>query len=141
MDAENLPKKLDNRHVAYWELQPGFVYFIAAGDPPSAIKIGVSTATTMKGRLKAHQSSNHEPLYVLGLIEFLQEDKPMAEANRLELELHGRFSAARRFLSGPGNEWFTPNQDLYEYIQQYSTPPEEFGLSRCIAKLGPGLKK
>ena len=21
MDAENLPKKLDNRHVAYWELQ------------------------------------------------------------------------------------------------------------------------
>ena len=40
-----------------WERSPGFVYFIAAGDPPDdikAIKIGISTDATIEPVLKNH---------------------------------------------------------------------------------------
>jgi hypothetical protein len=112
LDTPDTKSGADNRFVAFWERQPGFVYFIAAGDPPAAIKIGISTAATMKKRIRAHQSSNHEPLKVLGVIGFFEGERPMADANRLELELHAQFSRARRFTSGPGNEWFTPSNEL-----------------------------
>ena len=134
-------KKLDNRHVAHWELQPGLVYFIAAGDPPTAIKIGISTAGTMRKRLKQHQSSNHEPLYLLGLVYFEDVERPMAEANHLENELHDRFSSQRRFSTGPGNEWFSPSEELLAYIRENAKAPAEFGLVESVAKHGPGLGK
>jgi hypothetical protein len=45
-----------------WYDKPGFVYFIGAGDPLKAIKIGVSIKTGFAQRLRHLQSSNHEPL-------------------------------------------------------------------------------
>ena len=141
MTANHPPKKLDNRQVAHWELQPGYVYFIAAGDPPTAIKIGISTAGAMRKRLQQHQSSNHEPLYLLGLVYFEGMEKPMVEANKLENELHDRFSGQRRFSTGPGNEWFSPNEELLAYIEENAKPPADFGLVESVAKHGPGLGK
>lgn len=134
-------KKLDNRHVEHWERQPGFVYFIGAGEIPSAVKIGISTAKTMSKRLRTMQTSNHEPLYILGLVHFENGEMPMADANMLELELHERFGGERRFGSGPGNEWFNITHEILEYVAENSTKPEEHGLSPCVAKPGPGLNK
>ncbi|MEQ8694612.1 MAG: GIY-YIG nuclease family protein [Gammaproteobacteria bacterium] len=140
MGKPDASKKSDNRYVAYWEKQPGYVYFNTAGAPPTAIKIGISTADTMRKRLRQHQSSNHEPLNVLGLIAFSEMEKPMAAANTLEVELHQRFNLARRFSSGPGNEWFNPTNELLEFINSNAKPPEDFGLERSVAKIGPGLE-
>ena len=133
--------KLDSRHVAHWQLQAGFVYFIGAGDPLVAIKVGVSTATTMMGRLRRHQSSNHEVLRILGLIHFEGMEKPMEEANHLEIQLHARFENLRRFSSGPGTEWLTPSKDLLGLIAERAVSPEKFGLKETVANPGPGLQQ
>ena len=140
METPEASKKSDARYLAFWERQPGFVYFISAGNPAVAVKIGISTAETMRKRLKSHQSSNHEPLYILGLISFSNEEKPMAAANALERQLHEQFSSARRFVLGPGNEWFNPTADILEYINQHSSAPDIYGLARTIAQIGPRLK-
>jgi hypothetical protein len=63
-----------------WYSKPGLLYFIAAGRPPVAIKIGVTQATTMKTRLKAIQSANHEPVELLGVIRFDSGEKPLLQA-------------------------------------------------------------
>jgi hypothetical protein len=138
--SDNMEKKLDNRYVAHWELQPGFVYFIGAGLPPKAVKIGISTMSTMRKRLRTLQTSNHEPLYILGLVDFQEGEKPMALANHLELELHEKFSEQRRFKSGPGNEWFNATDELLQYISDVAGPPDKYDLADCTATTGPGLK-
>jgi len=132
-------KSLDNRHVAHWELQPGFVYFIAAGKPTEAVKIGISTQSTMIKRLRSDQSSNHQPLEILGLVLFEGMEKPMAEANSLEVSLHEKFQSLRRFTSGPGNEWFTLNRELLDHIKDHTDPPGAHDLVSTVAKVGPGL--
>jgi hypothetical protein len=75
-----------------WERSPGYVYFIAAGDPPLAIKIGITIQSGLKQRLRAHQSSNHEPLRILKLIPFDSQNRPMVAAQELESELHTKYS-------------------------------------------------
>jgi hypothetical protein len=80
-----------------WYDKPGYVYFIGAGQPLKAIKIGVTIATGFAQRLRNHQSSNHEPLRVLGVIDFTKPDLRMRMADKMERKLHKMFSAHQRF--------------------------------------------
>jgi T5orf172 domain len=123
-----------------WYAKPGFVYFIGAGDPLKAIKIGVTLTTSFKSRLRGHQSSNHEPLRVLGIIEFSGPDRNMRTAEQLERSLHKQFAAHQRFQAAwVGSEWFNPHQDLLDYIHSNCTSCLDFGLPESVAKHGPGL--
>ena len=123
-----------------YEQSSGYVYFIAAGEPPAAIKIGVTKADSFAKRLSTHQGSNHEPLRVLGVIESTSGERPMAEAMRLEGELHSRFAHLQRFEKGwVGSEWFSAAPVLMTYIDENTTPPGELGLPESVARPGPGL--
>ncbi len=123
-----------------WERSQGYVYFIGAGNPPAAIKIGVTKAGAFPGRLRSHQSSNHEPLRVLGVIRSPDGERPMAEAMRLEGELHSRFAHIQRFEKGwVGSEWFNAAPELLAFIEKHTRPPGELGLPESIARPGPGL--
>ena len=86
--AESSPSTLE------WWSCPGVVYFVAAGDSPYlAIKIGVAAQTgsrdlrsTVRRRLDQIQSSNHEPIQLLGLKYFEETAEcafPMREADAL----------------------------------------------------------
>jgi Meiotically up-regulated gene 113 len=85
------PKKFSSP----WYSKAGLLYFVAAGRPPVAIKIGVTQATSMKTRLKAIQSANHEPVELLGVIRFDSGEKALLQAERAERELHKRFGSSR----------------------------------------------
>ena len=123
-----------------WYAKSGFVYFIGAGDPLKAVKVGVTITTGFISRLRGHQSSNHEPLRVLGIIEFNGPDRSMRAAEQLEQSLHKQFAAHQRFQAfGVGSEWFNPHQDILEYIQANCTSCLDLGLPDSVAKHGPGL--
>jgi hypothetical protein len=119
-----------------WYAKAGLLYFVAAGRPPVAIKIGVTQATTMKTRLKAIQSANHEPVELLGVIRFDYGEKPLLQAERAERELHTRFADSQRLVDwSVGYEWFTTSQELLDYITAHATPPEQLGLPRSLAQI------
>lgn len=119
-----------------WYSKPGLLYFIAAGRPPVAIKIGVTQATTMKTRLKAIQSANHEPVELLGVVRFDSGDKPLLQAERVERELHKRFASLQRNVDwSVGYEWFTTSQELLDYIATHAIQPEHLGLPRSLAQV------
>jgi len=122
-----------------WERSPGYIYFIAAGSPPLAVKIGVSTQRDITRRLSTHQGSNHEPLTILRLIPVEGFERPMVEAERQERELHARFSSLCRFAPGwAGSEWFTATADLLDFVSSQGVDPEDRGVPRTIARPGPG---
>ena len=124
-----------------WERSPGYVYFIAAGDPPIAVKIGVTKESKLKDRVGEHQGSNHEPLRLLGAIPFRDSERPTADAYAHEQELHKRYAHLRRFQPGwAGHEWFTASPDLLDYIRSVVTPPSQLGVPESEARPGPGLR-
>ncbi len=124
-----------------WERSPGYVYFMAAGNPCVAIKIGITKQATLRQRLGSLQGSNHEPLTLLGVIPFAEGKHPMKDAQRKERELHGLFAHLQRFEKGwVGSEWFTPAPDLRSFIAEHAEAPETLGLVESIARPGPGLK-
>jgi hypothetical protein len=124
-----------------WERSPGYVYFLSVGDPPVAIKIGISTKRDILRRLGTLQCGNHEPLTLLGVIPFEGGERPMIEAYQRERELHARFAHLQRFRNGwAGSEWFTASPELVSFALSISTPPDVRGLPSSIAKLGPGKK-
>ena len=128
-----------SREQDAWERSSGFVYFIGAGDPPSAVKIGIAKADSLERRLRAIQGCNHQPLRVLGVISFSDGERPMEDAMRLEGELHRRFAAAQRFAPGySGSEWFTAEPHLMAFVADHSTPPDKMGLLSTVATDGPG---
>lgn len=119
-----------------WENSPGVVYFMAAGRPHVAIKIGVTTKKTIQQRLRHIQSANHELIEILGFIIFENGQKPMLQAEAKEKELHKKFHNLQRFEQGwVGSEWFTADQTLIEYIEQNAVSPEKIGISRTVAKV------
>src|SRR5690348_3526881 len=123
-----------------WYFKPGYVYFLGAGDPLKAIKIGVTLASGFRARLRHHQSSNHEPLRVLGIIEFTSEGKNMRLAEELERALHQRFAWHQRFqASWVGSEWFNPHKEICDYIAENCSLCSKHGLIESVAKPGPGL--
>lgn len=124
-----------------WERSPGFVYFIAAGAPPVAVKIGISTERDLKRRFSTIQSSNHEPLTLFGLIPFRDGERPMLAAERAERSLHQRFAHLQRFRNGwTGCEWFTATPELLEFVAKEAARPDSHGLPESLAKFGPGLE-
>ena len=100
-----------------WELSPGYVYFIAAGDPLLAIKIGITKKDKLKDRIRKLQSSNHEFLRFLGVVPFLDSKRPMKDAQAHEKELHKKFEEFRR-REGAGSEWFTADTEILDYIEK-----------------------
>ena len=107
-----------------WERSPGYVYFIAAGDPPVAIKIGITKKDKLKDRIREHQGSNHESLKLLGVVPFLDSKRPMKDAESHEKELHDKFEKFQR-RKGAGYEWFTADSELLEYIEKNASPIPE----------------
>lgn len=120
-----------------WECSQAVVYFIAAGQPPAAIKIGITGRTTksVTQRLRAIQSSNHLFIELLGVISFEHGERPMLAAQTHEGELHQRFVHLQRFERGwVGSEWFTSAAELLEFIAAHATPPEQLGLPRTVGR-------
>ena len=103
-----------------WLRSPGYVYFIAAGAPPVAVKIGVTKKEKLKGRIREHQGSNHETLKFLGVVPFLDSEYPMKDAEVHEQALHKKFVKFQR-RKGAGQEWFTADPELLDYIEKNAT--------------------
>ena len=131
----------DNKDIAEkfssdWYSGQGVIYFIAAGNPPKAVKIGVAKLDGIKRRLRGIQSSNHELIELLGVITFESGDKPLLQAERKEQELHKKFSHYQRIVDGlVGHEWFSAGEDLLGFIDSNTIRPEELNLPHHVTKL------
>ena len=111
----------ESKFESEWYSKPGVVYFIAAGSPPVAIKIGVTQRAKLPQRLRQIQSSNHEPISLLGIIIFDGEAKPLLHAERRERDLHRQFAKYQRIADGKvGHEWFSAGPELLAYIARLS---------------------
>jgi hypothetical protein len=118
----------------WWYRRPGIVYFFGAGDPPAAIKIGVTTIPKEKNSLqeadwlacvrqrhKQIQSSNHETIKLLGVIRFIDGGQPARLAENRERQLHKQFADLQRFEPHTcGAEWFNPGTKLLAYIREHA---------------------
>jgi hypothetical protein len=124
-----------------WWANPGLVYFFAAGRPPVAIKIGVASVSStlsqaIRSRQRSLQTSNHELIELLGIIQFSEGGYPTRQAEVLERELHLRFAASQRFKQHAcGAEWFKPTNDILTYIEGNAVPPEALNLPRWVSML------
>jgi len=120
----------------WWYRRPGVVYFFAAGNPPVAIKIGVTTIAKedelqeddwracIHQRHKQIQSSNHETIELLGFIRFRDGDLPARRAELHERALHKQFKELQLFKAHTmGAEWFKPGAKLWDYIQNKTSSP------------------
>ena len=116
-----------------WWRSPGILYFIAAGKPPIAVKIGVTTRATFMQRFRSIQSSNHEHLELIGAIAFDAGEFPMKDCEDRERLLHLKFPSLQRFKPNTrGAEWFTATPDLLGHIAETATVPEQLGLPRSV---------
>lgn len=131
--------------VAWWK-NPGVIYFIAAGEPRIAIKIGMAAITgnrdlkaTIVRRLSQIQSSNHERICLVGVIHFTSETNgpyPTREAEAKERELHIEFGQYCRFEANTrGAEWFDAAPELLARIEQIATKPEALQLPRYFSSV------
>lgn len=101
-----------------WWGCPGIVYFVAAGNPISAIKIGMAAQTgsnnlqsAVHRRLSQIQTSNHERIELIGLCYFTEGDYPTKDA-----------------------EWFTAANSLLNRIYEISIEPEHLNVPRFYAE-------
>jgi Meiotically up-regulated gene 113 len=123
-----------------WWRSPAILYFIAAGSPSVAIKIGVTTRATFLHRFRSIQSSNHEHLELIGAIAFDTGDFPMKDCEDCERLLHLRFPSLQRFKPYTrGAGWFTASPELLAHIRKIATPPEQLG--RALSTTGPTSHK
>ena len=119
-----------------WERSKGAIYFLGAGNPPSAVKIGTCKLHEVKKRILDIQGMNHEVLEVLGIIPFTEGERPRLKADQEEAALHRRFAEITRFASGGrSSEWFYPTPELFDYIAASAKKPEEFGIPSSVAVL------
>jgi hypothetical protein len=117
---------------ADWPFRKGVVYFIGAGKPTIAVKIGLTQKETIEQRFRAIQCSNHEPLELLGLIG----PALMSEVEGMEKRLHTTFKSSQLIMDGNvGHEWFRATDELLAYIEQHTQKPEKFGLPTSVAKI------
>jgi hypothetical protein len=107
----------DKRFASAWYSKPGVIYFVGAGHPPVAVKIGVTQRDKLSQRIRAIQSCNHEKISLLGSIVFADGDKPLLQAERQEQLLHRKFAEHQRMADGAaGHEWFEPAPAILEFI-------------------------
>lgn len=127
---------LPSPNYADWPSKPGAVYFIGAGRPTIAIKIGVTQRDKVGRRLREIQCNNHEPVEVLGLILFEEGNTPLLEAEKREHLLHGLFARHQQIVDGNvGHEWFTAASEILDYIAEHAIAPEQVGSPRSVAKI------
>ena len=126
---------------AWWSC-PGLLYFLAVGSPAAAIKIGMlaltkgqSAPTGMRRRLASIQSSNHELVYILGVIHFQEGKHPTKDAEDLERSLHLKFRHLARFKAYTrGSEWFTASPELQAEIGRISQPPGAYEMQQSLGQ-------
>jgi hypothetical protein len=137
------PFELASPSTQAWWSCPGLLYFLGVGNPPTAIKIGMLALTNgqspeagMNRRLSSIQSSNHELVYVLGVVHFKEGRHPTKDAEDKERELHLQFEKLARFkLGSRGAEWFNVSAELQAAISALAEPPESLGIARTIGQL------
>ena len=126
-----------------WWSCPGVVYFVAAGSPPIAIKIGMAAQTgkntlqsTLTRRLSAIQTSNHEIVKLIGVKYFTEGDFPTRDAEIFERELHIEFESLQRFKKhSRGAEWFNATPELIKRVASISNTPQELGVTELYAEV------
>ena len=129
-------KDSTNEKQLKWWRSPSVIYFIAAGSPPTAIKVGVTKRTSVRNRLQTTQTHNHEPVELLGVIPFDTGEFPMRAAEDQERLLHIRFAALNRFKPHTrGAEWLATSPELLRTIAETATLPETLGLPRFVCTL------
>lgn len=134
MNMNNNQTLQKEKYSSKWYSDSGIIYFVAAGSPPVAIKIGVTKPDGIVRRLRGIQSSNHELIELLGVILFDKGDKPMLQAERKEQELHKQFSHLQRIVDGNvGHEWFTTVPELLSFVATTAVPPEQLGFPRSVS--------
>ncbi len=139
------PADLAAESTRKWWSCPGFIYFVAAGNPPKAVKIGmaaVSGSHSLKSalvrRMAQIQSSNHELIELLGIVQFVSGAFPTRDADVRERELHHEFRHLQRFKSYlRGAEWFNPSPVLLARIDEIALKPEVLGLPRTFTHALP----
>jgi len=133
-DEDNLSTTSD-----WWYTRAAAVYFFGAGDPPVAIKIGVTTIrkekeqvqekdwqACIRHRHKQIQSSNHEPIKLLGIIRFTDGEKPARAAEQRERALHAKFKTLQLFTPHTmGAEWFKAGPELLSYIEEVKSATKQ----------------
>ena len=132
------PTSTSDFQLSWWR-QRAIVYFIAAGNPPIAIKIGVTQWQSAKKRIGACQTGNHEALRLIGIHRFIEGDFPLKSAEDKERELHHIFRKWQRFPEGTrGHEWFTASEELIDYIRSHADQPTEHGFTTYVSEMtGP----
>lgn len=139
------PAELAAESTRRWWSHPGVVYFVAAGKPPKAVKIGMAARTgshslkdALVRRMAQIQSSNHELIELLGIMQFETGDFPTRDAEVLERELHHEFRHLQRFQKYlRGSEWFNSSPELLARIEAIAVKPEILGLPRTFAHALP----
>ena len=112
---------------------PSVIYFLAAGDPAAAIKIGVTTRSTLLDRMKKTQAHNHEPIELLGVIRFDDGDCPTRDAEDQAQLLRLRFAHLCRFKPHTrGADWFTASPELLKEIAGTTISPENLGFPKSV---------
>jgi len=141
----DLPERGAAPTADWWYRRPALVYFFAAGHPPNAVKIGVTTVFN-EGVLQESdwkecihrrhvqiQSCNHETIELLGFIRFSDGERPARRAELCERDLRKQFKALQRFKAHTcGAEWFTPGAELLDYIQVHTEKPERLNVRSII---------
>ena len=119
-----------------WWQAPGVIYFLAAGSPAAAIKIGVTTRATLLDRMKKTQAHNHEPIELLGVIRFSDGEFPTRDAEDHARRLHCQLAHLCRFKPHTrGSDWFTASPELLAMIAESSISPETLGFPRFVCTL------
>lgn len=132
----NSSKDSSNDTQLKWSRSPGVIYFLAAGIPATAIKIGLTTRATLLDRMKKTQVHNHEPIELLGVIRFSDGELPNRDAEDQLRQLHARFSHLCRFkLHTRGAEWFNASPELLAHIAATTISPETLGFPRFVCTL------
>jgi hypothetical protein len=122
------------RRSSPWYQRPAVIYFFGAGDPPVAIKIGVTTSIpgkrdlkqSIRSRHKQIQSANHEAIRLLGIICFDKGEFPARDAENRERKLHLLFKKPRFKDNTSGHEWFTSTKELEDYIRDKAEKPLDY---------------
>ena len=135
MKAPKQPSEASESTREWWRSN-GVVYFVSAGTPAIAIKIGMAAQTgkrtlqsTITRRLSQIQTSNHEAIKLLGVVYFTDGDYPTRDAEIFERELHLEFEHLQRFKKhARGAEWFTAAPDLVAKILSVAKSPEDLDL-------------
>jgi hypothetical protein len=126
-------KNSSSENQLKWSSSPSVIYFFAAGSPPSAVKIGVTTRATLLDRMKITQTHNHEPIELLGVIRFDEGECPTRDAEDQERLLHLKFAHLLRFKPGTrGAEWFSVSPELLQLIEETAITPETMSFQRFV---------